>query len=73
MDETLVIPTVVKKKGVKMTYFVIVLANKSAISDNSYTELVLLDKNYNAQSECISLMSPSVLDYQNYDVCLKIT
>ena len=39
---------VVKKKGVKMTYFVIFLADISAIFNNPYTGFVLLDTNYNA-------------------------
>jgi hypothetical protein len=40
---------VVKKKGAKMTYLLIVLlADISALINNPYTEFVLLDTNYNA-------------------------
>ena len=37
---------VTKKKGVKMTYFVIFLADISATFNNPYTEFVLLDTNH---------------------------
>jgi hypothetical protein len=38
---------VVKKKGVKTIYFVILLADISPISNNPYTEFVIIGTNYN--------------------------
>ena len=64
---------VVKKKESEndLQYFIIFLADISAIFSNPYTTFVLLDTDYNVSSEYIDPISTSVFDSQNYDVCLK--
>jgi hypothetical protein len=59
------------KKGAKLTYLVITLADISPHVNNPYKKPVWLDANHNASFEYINPMFINLFDFQNYDVCLK--